>query len=263
MTSGMHDLLADLTAEYDRLETMLRALDDVQWATPSAADGWSVADVMVHLLLTEETVLRSIAGGGGLAGGSGDEAATGADPTGGESAAQGSGLEAGMAAGVQAAGLDGPAAFARWRTVRRRSVAALAEADPDRPLPWAAAPLKPRTLATTRLAEHWAHALDIAEGLGIDLPDTARLRHVAWLGHATLPYAFGLAGLEPVPVRAELAGPDGHTWTYGPDGAATLVTGPAGAFCRVGARRLRPDASGLVVTGPGAENVLRLLRNWA
>ena len=59
------------------------------------------------------------------------------------------------------------------------------------------APLKPATLATTRLAEHWAHALDIVEPLGIPFPDTDRLRHIAWLGHGTLPYAFGLPASRP------------------------------------------------------------------
>lgn len=34
--------------------------------------------------------------------------------------------------------------------------------------------LAPRTLATARLAEHWAHAQDIAVPLGIAYPDTAR-----------------------------------------------------------------------------------------
>ena len=64
--------------------------------------------------------------------------------------------------------------------------AALRTADPDRRLRWAQAPLKPATLATTRLAEHWAHGLDITEPLGIAFPDTAgwtrrlaRLRHTA------------------------------------------------------------------------------------
>ena len=50
------------------------------------------------------------------------------------------------------------------------------------------------TLATTRLAEHWAHGLDIAGPLGADFPDTGRLRHIAWLAHRTLPYALSLAG---------------------------------------------------------------------
>jgi hypothetical protein len=34
-----------------------------------------------------------------------------------------------------------------------------------------------------RLAEHWAHGLDITWPLGIPFPDTDRLRHIAWLAH--------------------------------------------------------------------------------
>ena len=32
-------------------------------------------------------------------------------------------------------------------------------------------PVKPATLATTRLAEHWAHGLDITVPLGIKFPE--------------------------------------------------------------------------------------------
>ena len=72
-----------------------------------------------------------------------------------------------------------------------------------------AGPVKPATLATTRLAEHWAHGLDITGPLGIEFPDTERLRHIAWLAHRTLPYALSLAGQQPVAVRCELTVPDG------------------------------------------------------
>ena len=153
--------------------------------------------------------------------------------------------------------------LARFQAAWRASVAALRAADPDRRVSWAAAPLRPGTLATTRLAEHWAHGLDITGPLGIDFPDTDRLRHVAWLGHATLPYAFALAGDEAHPVHCELVGPHGDVWRYGPVDADSTITGPAGAFCRVGARRLAPEDSGLVASGPHGEAALRVLRNYA
>ena len=76
----------------------------------------------------------------------------------------------------------------------RHRLSALRDAEPGTRLTWVAGTLKPATLATTRLAEHWAHGLDITGPLGIDFPDTDRLRHIAWLGHSTLPYAFSLAG---------------------------------------------------------------------
>ena len=130
---------------------------------------------------------------------------------------------------------------------------------------WAAAPLKPATLATTRIAEHWAHALDIVEPLAIPFPDTDRLRHIAWLGHGTLPYAFALAGEPARVVRCELTAPDGASiWTLrAPPTPTPAITGAAGAFCRVGAQRLAPADSGLVTTGPYGAAALAVLRNYA
>ncbi len=107
------------------------------------------------------------------------------------------------------------AVFERWRTARRAAIAALQQADPAQRLRWAAAPLKPTTLATTRLAEHWAHGLDITGPLDIPFPDTDRLRHIAWLAQSSLPYAFTLVGEEPHDVFCELTAPDGATWRYG------------------------------------------------
>ena len=106
-------------------------------------------------------------------------------------------------------------------------------------------------------------ALDIAVPLGIDYPDTDRLRHIAWLGHHTLPYAFRLEGVEPHPVFVELASPSGATWTFGSPSAPTKVSGTAAEFCRVGARRLAPDDSDLVATGPFGTLTLQVLRNYA
>jgi uncharacterized protein (TIGR03084 family) len=123
--------------------------------------------------------------------------------------------------------------------------------------------LKPRVLATTRLAEHWIHGLDITGPLEVPFPDTDRIRHVAWLAHRTLPYAWSLAGGEAHAVFCELSGPGGETWTFGPADAPSAIRGPAGEFCRVGARRLGPEATHLTVEGPYAGAALRVLRTYA
>ncbi len=126
------------------------------------------------------------------------------------------------------------------------------------------APLKPATLATTRLAEHWAHGLDITGPLGISFPDTVRLSHIAWLAHRSLSYAFALAGEQPHEVFCQLTAPDGTThWQYGPSHADSAITGPAGAFCRVAAQRLAPDQSGLRAQGPHSATALHVLRTYA
>jgi uncharacterized protein (TIGR03084 family) len=236
----------DLVAEQDRIEMILTDLDDDAWLSPSGAAGWTIADVVLHLAQTEEAVAAT---------------ATGVNAPG--TWQEGESVDAQAERMVQAQRASPAVVFERWRFARRAAVAALRAADPDRRLAWAAAPLKPGTLATTRLAEHWAHGLDITDPLGIPFPDTDRLRHVAWLGHASLPYAFTLAGDEPHDVFCELAAPDGSSWGYGPEEADSTITGPAGAFCRVGAHRLAPDESGLVATGPYGPAALRVLRNYA
>lgn len=239
------DVLVDLVAEFDRLETILEQLTPVQWASPSALEGWTVRDVVVHLAQTEALVSVEI------------EVATD------KWVERERALDAHVDDQVRGDESSAAEVLARWKQARRDSVAALRAADPDVHVRWAAAPLKPKTLATTRLAEHWAHGLDICEPLGLALPDTDRLRHIAWLGHATLPYAMQLDGLEPVAVRCTLQGPGGDEWTLGPADATEWIRGSAGAFCRVGARRLPSTDSGLDVSSPHAADALRVLRNYA
>lgn len=241
------DVIDDLAAEQECLDAVLAGLPGPAWLTASGAAGWTIADVVLHLAQSEEGVAATVAGA--------------ANPM--DWRRFGDTVDDAMAAWVRSESTDPAAIFERWRAACRASVAALRSADPARPLTWVATALKPRTLATTRLAEHWAHALDVTGPLGIAYPDTDRLRHIAWLGFNTLPYAFALAGEEPHDVFCELVGPDGATWRYGDPGAGSSITGPAGAFCRVGARRLAADDSGLDTTGPYGRAALRVLRNYA
>lgn len=237
----------DLAAEQDRLEGILSGLDDAAWQAPSAAAGWSVADVVLHLAQSEEAVTASVAGASLRAG-----------------MPSGASLDEIMGQLVRAERAEPAAVFRRWRQARQAALTALRGADPGQPLSWVDAPLKPATLATTRLAEHWAHALDITGPLGIDFPDTARLRHVAWLAHRTLPYGLSLAGEGAVRVYCDLTAPDGATrWQFGPPDADSAITGQAGAFCRVAARRLAPAESGLAAAGPHGPAALRALRTYA
>ncbi|WP_030437021.1 maleylpyruvate isomerase family mycothiol-dependent enzyme [Actinoplanes subtropicus] len=242
------DVIEDLAAEQDHVEALLSKLSPADWLTPSAAAGWTIADVVLHLAQTEEGVAATL--------GAGPPTVRWGD--------YGSTVDEAMAAMVRSQRAEPAEVFERWRAARRASVAALRAADPQRPVQWVAAPLKPPALATTRLAEHWAHAaLDIAPPLGLDYPDTARLRHVAWLAHRTLPYAFRVAGHPVVEVFCDLTAPDGSAWRFGDPAAENVISGSAGAFCRVGAQRLAPSASGLQTKGAYGEVALNVLRNYA
>ena len=239
----------DLGAEQDRLGDILAGLSDAEWATPSLAQGWTVRDVVVHLAQTEEMALARL---------------TGATDEAGPADQGGRTVGEIMAVLVETDPATPADALRRWQQARGPAMERLRAADPQQRIEWAAAPLKPAALATTRLAEHWTHGLDITGPLGIGFPDTDRLRHVAWLAHRMLPYAIGLAGEPAAAVRVELTGPDGtSTWEFGPPEAASVITGDAGAFCRVAAQRLTPAASGLQASGPDGARALALIRTYA
>jgi uncharacterized protein (TIGR03084 family) len=244
------EIFDDLETEYERLDRMFAGLSEADWASPSACEGWSVVDVVLHLAQSEETVCATVTGAPAMPGRLEPDRA-------------GMSVDEAMDRWVEAERAGPEVVYPRWQAAWHKAVEVLRGADPDKASAWASAPLRPATMATTRLAEHWAHALDITGPLGIEYPDTARLRHIARLAYRTLPYAFQVAGEQPGPVRVELSGPDGEIWRYGPDDAGSVITGPVGAFCRVGARRLKPEDSGLTATGPHGPAALRVLRNYA
>lgn len=241
------DVFDDLAAEFDQLDEVLTGLDAPAWDRPSACAGWSIADVVLHLAQTNELVLASAAGRDSVFD---REPGVALDDT----------VDRLVA---DDRGAPPEALHARWRTSAHASLDALRDCAPGTKLMWAAAPLSPRTLATTRIAEHWAHALDITGPLGAAYPDTSRLRHIAWLAHRTLPYALAAAGEQAAPVRCELTAPDGDRWDFGDPEAESVIRGPASEFCRVGARRLPAERSTLVTEGPDAALALRHLRNYA
>jgi uncharacterized protein (TIGR03084 family) len=241
------NIFDDLDAEYEQLDTVLGELTPGQWTHPSAAAGWTVADVVLHLTQSEELAAATIAG---------DDAML---------VAERGGNVDDVADDLVAAQRDiAPAdLLARWRTAAFPIPAALRALPEGTRLQWVTNRISAATLATTRLAEHWTHAHDITDPLGIPYPDTARLRHIAWLGHRTLPYAFAIEKLEGGPVYCELTAPDGEIWHFGDPGAPSAITGSAAQFCRVGARRLTAADSTLEATGPYGPQALAVLRNYA
>ncbi|HJR46034.1 MAG TPA: maleylpyruvate isomerase family mycothiol-dependent enzyme [Actinomycetota bacterium] len=239
-----------LEREQDRIEEMLDGLPTDAWQRESLCPGWTVSDVVLHLAQTEEAVAATVTGGkfevpASVSGGNVDEI---------------------MAAWVAAERGEGDGVvLERWKTARRRALDALRAADPQTPVPWAAAPLKPRTLATTRLSEHWIHAQDVAEPLGVAYPDGPTLWQIARLAHRTIPYAYMRAGRsDPPSVRLELTGPEGEAWVFGDEGADVVIRGDAGELCRIAARRMKPaEAKTIEASGDRSDEVLDLIRTYA
>lgn len=251
----MQPILEGLAEQHAELDSILVDLDEAGWARPSRCNGWTVADVVLHLSQTDEMARASIDGR--------------FDPHLETIAAAWSraiDVDEGAAAMVAGErGRPGAEVHDRWRRAASELRQVLAGCEPSRRLPWVAGELSARTLATTRLAEAWIHTGDVATALGMAPTTTGRLRHIARLAWRTLPYAFAKDGVElHGPVAFELDGPAGDRWEFAPDEpATTTVRGPALDLCLVAGRRADPDETALEAVGPDGGAVLRLVRTFA
>ena len=235
-------IVDDYEAEQQELYEVLRPLHDEQWLTPTPAAGWDVRDSVSHLAHTEEVAYDTITGG--------PRAINVEAPKYGSSEGF---TEAGC---DQGRGMKPADVLEWWWSSAARVRDALRAADTSVRVPWGLG-MGWRAFVTARLMEHWAHGLDIRAAVGVDAPDTDRLKHVAWICYSALPYAFTVADVRPPAdrtLRLDLTGPAGESWTFGPEDATDGITGPAGVWCRRAVQRIRPeDANALRADGPLAE----------
>jgi len=155
--------------------------------------------------------------------------------------------------------------LASWRDARESALAAFADVDDRDRVPWGGRRMTARSLATARIMETWAHGLDCFAAFDVPPVDTARLRHVAWLGWKTLPHGFAIAGVVPVApptsLHVELVSPDSTAlWSYGPPSSPDVIRGQAGEWCRVVTHRLRCRAPQLEAQGELAQQSISVAR---
>jgi uncharacterized protein (TIGR03084 family) len=250
MADELAVLLDDLADEQHALVDVLRSVSGDTWFAATPAKGWDLRDTVAHLADTDEIAVDTCTGGNRPLNEFAQKLSTPEDLT--------------LWGVLRGRRLPGAEVLAWWEATQVAERDVLAGLDPSVRVPWGLGMRVP-SFITARLMETWAHGLDIRSTLGVDAPDTARLRHVAWLAIRALPYAFGVAGIEPPAgaVRFELRGPEGDVWTFGPPDAPDHISGDAGEFCRVFVQRLpRADASTLVAEGDAADAALDVARAY-
>jgi uncharacterized protein (TIGR03084 family) len=234
-------LLTDLADEQASLDRLLASLPADDWVRDTPAPGWTIADQVRHLAVSERAAALAAAGRS-------DEVFGGATAT-------------------LTVVHTGPAALLdAWRRARAATLAALAPlGDRDR-VHWGAGPMSARSFAEARLMETWAHGLDCHAALDVAPVDTARLERIAGLGLRALPYAFGLAGDQsPGDIGAialDLRAPDGSRWRFGPSASADVITGAAGEWCRLVTRRCRAEDTSLQARTPLGLRALEVARAY-
>ena len=176
----MQAILTALEAQHSELAALLDDLDDEAWERSTRCEGWTVADVVLHLAQTDELALASAK----------DQFAAGLDVLAGGLDGQGNVDDGAAAIVARERGMPHAALLERWSTGAAALRDALAASDPHRRVGWVSGQLSTQTLATTRLAECWIHTGDVAEALDVVQEPTDRLEHIARLAWRTLPYAF-------------------------------------------------------------------------
>jgi len=250
MPADLAALLADLDAETAALREILEPLPDRDWQLATPAPGWSIGDQVAHLAYFDDVAVS---------------AATRPEEFG--------AIRAGLADGVENPDTIAaryrhlsPAQLRDWfGRARAELLTTFAGLDPSARVPWFGPPMSVASSVTARLMETWAHGQDIADTIGTGREPTARLRHVAHIGVAALPYSYAAHGqpVPNVPVRVELTAPSGEVWTWGPHGARDCISGPALDFCLLVTRRRHPADTALVAVGPVADQWLSIAQSFA
>ncbi len=251
MTDTLQQVLADLTAVGNRLESLVVDLPEEGWRTPTPAAGWDVATQVAHLAWTDEAALAAAS----------DKTAWDAlvlaaleDPDG----------------FVDRTALDGGAVapgdlLARWREARTTLVGALQDHPREEKMPWFGPPMSAASMATARYMETWAHSLDVHAALGVEPVVDDGIRNVAHLGVRTRRFSFATRGLDAPTeeVRVELTAPSGDLWVWGPDDATQSVRGSARDFSLLVTQRIHRDDTDLVALGREANEWLSIAQCFA
>jgi uncharacterized protein (TIGR03084 family) len=254
----MREILSDLVAEQQALDQFLQRINERQWVLPTSAPGWSIKDVVSHLAYTERFAAQVLADGSSVV-----KKAKVAD------------IDAWTALGItEGREMRYQQVIEWWRNSRADVVDALSRMEGTERVAWIDGDMSARAFATLRLMETWAHGLDIKDAMEGLLTydeeeedptlDTSRIRHVAWLAHRMLPYAFAEAG-EDYPesgIRLELMGPRYARWVYGPEDAPDIIKGIASEWCRIAVQRMDHGTTSLKTEGEMAETAIKIVRTY-
>ncbi|MCX6400028.1 MAG: maleylpyruvate isomerase family mycothiol-dependent enzyme, partial [Propionibacteriales bacterium] len=169
-------IVEDLALETADLAAVLGARAEAEWKRPTPAEGWTIGDQITHLAYFDDTARLAVTDT--------DAFAARRD----ELLAHGPAFPDVVA--EQHRGLDARDALAWFEQARAEVIRAFLEADPAARLPWFGPEMSVVSSATARLMETWAHGLDVADALGVQVPPSPRLKSIAHLGVRTRDFAF-------------------------------------------------------------------------
>lgn len=251
MAVSISDLSEDLATESAVLRGLLTGLDEPDWQRDTPAAGWTIADQVSHLAHFDDVTVQSATNPQAFTEEKTRiEAAGGIDPD---------------RIAESYRHLSGPALLSWFDRSRARLVETFRDLDPSTRVPWFGPSMSAASSLTARIMETWAHGQDVADTLDEVREPTGRLRHVAHIGVGARAYSYTVNGREAPqsPIRVALRAPDGFAWSWGPKDAADRVEGEALDFCLAVTQRRHLDDLNLSITGPAAQEWMRLAQAYA
>lgn len=236
----LQQVVADLRAEGDELHAFLGALPADAWPLVTRFKRWTLDDVVAHLYFGDYLGITSHRDG--------DEFRAFM------ARVRDSGLSLADFTRQWLDGVSGPALLRLWHEQFLAMCTRFAASDPGLRLAWAGPSMGIRMFATARLMETWAHSWAIYDRLGVERPQTDRIRHIAAIGARTFGWTFanrGLAEPGPAPWLA-LEAPSGARWEWHQPQQDNRVSGSAVEFCQVVAQVRNVADTRLEVVGAPA-----------
>lgn len=239
----------DFQDESIALADLLDPLSDQDFTRPTQFKRWSGNDILGHLHIFNHAAELTLADPDGFARFLADFNAQ---------MAQGKTI---LAAQYDWIGdLSGRALLRAWREGSMRMAALYAQADPRARVDWMGPQMSARSSITARQMETWAHGQALFDLLGVVRTDTDRLRNIAHLGVATIPYAFSLykeAVPDPLPY-IRLTAPSGAIWDWNDPQDDNRIEGTATDFCQTATQVRNAADTDLRATGPAAKRWMQI-----
>ncbi|WP_216901370.1 maleylpyruvate isomerase family mycothiol-dependent enzyme [Nocardia alni] len=259
-------LTAALSDQWDALDRLVAGLDESRWRTSSPLPGWTVFDVLAHVVGTERILLGEPIP---QADAEVSELPHVHNPTGAMN-------EAWVASLRPLSGEQLLAAFREVTDRRRKALAAFTDEKWERPGPSPIGEVSYGRFMRIRQFDCWMHELDIADALGVAVEEGGPRAEFAFgeltptLGRAAVKGAQAPDGSR---IEFELTGPEARRVRLAVDGRAALVDDfdapatvhiamPSGLFARLrGGRTTAAEHSGEITLGGDRELGRRLVDN--
>ncbi len=239
----MQEILSNLVAEQQFLDQYLQSIPIRNWGLKTSYKNWDITAHVSYLAAIEDLTFNALKKNG-------TEFNKYKGPK---------GLEKFEKEAIKKGSTMRPQDVIEWWRMSRASVIeVLAKSPPGRKINWWKSELDHRSFATTKLAETWAHSIDIYEITKKDYSDTVRIEHVALFGWLNLEATSKQNKIKAKELRVELIGPEYRAWQFGNENSEDSIKGSASDWCRLVTGRLPKGAKPtLTAEGDFAQKFLK------